>query len=171
MLAGKSSNLTITRATSRLFTGAAVLLHPRTKWRWFERYWRLKSEWIDDARTAIGELWSEYKDKPAISTASIGSSDPTAPRDEWSNNTTEGLDQLGLYELEPCSEGLLAFESPIPYWINKRNIWPQLAQMGLDIYATPAMSDEPERVFSIAGNALNPRRRCLTSDPCSGYYV
>jgi hypothetical protein len=26
------------------------------------------------------------------------------------------------------------------------------------------MSDEPERVFSIAGNTLTPRRRCLTSD-------
>lgn len=36
--------------------------------------------------------------------------------------------------------------------------------MAFDIYSTPAMSDEPERVFSIAGNNMNPRRRCLTSD-------
>jgi hypothetical protein len=36
--------------------------------------------------------------------------------------------------------------------------------MALDIYSTPAMSDEPERVFSIAGNALAPRRRRLTSE-------
>jgi hypothetical protein len=35
--------------------------------------------------------------------------------------------------------------------------------MAFDIYSTPAMSDEPERVFSIAGNTLNPRRRRLTS--------
>lgn len=35
--------------------------------------------------------------------------------------------------------------------------------MAFDIYATPAMSDEPERVFSIACNTLNPRRRRLTS--------
>jgi hypothetical protein len=34
--------------------------------------------------------------------------------------------------------------------------------MALDIYATPAMSNEPERVFSIAGNVLTLRRRCLT---------
>jgi hypothetical protein len=34
--------------------------------------------------------------------------------------------------------------------------------MALDIYATPAMSDEPERVFSMAGNVLTLRRRCLT---------
>jgi hypothetical protein len=31
--------------------------------------------------------------------------------------------------------------------------------MALDIYATPAMSDEPERVFSIAGNLLSRRRQ------------
>jgi hypothetical protein len=36
--------------------------------------------------------------------------------------------------------------------------------MALDIYSTSAMSDEPERVFSIAGYVLNPRHRCLTSD-------
>lgn len=36
--------------------------------------------------------------------------------------------------------------------------------MALDIFATPACSDEPERVFSIAGNTLNPRRRVITAD-------
>jgi hypothetical protein len=36
--------------------------------------------------------------------------------------------------------------------------------MALDVYATPAMSDEPERVFSMAGNLLSPRRRKLTGE-------
>jgi hypothetical protein len=36
--------------------------------------------------------------------------------------------------------------------------------MALDIYSTLAMSDEPERVFSIAGNVLSPRRRSLKSE-------
>lgn len=36
--------------------------------------------------------------------------------------------------------------------------------MALDVYSTPAMSDEPKNVFSIAGNTLNPRRRCLKGD-------
>jgi hypothetical protein len=35
---------------------AAVLLHPRMKWRWFERYRRTKPEWIADARIDIAEL-------------------------------------------------------------------------------------------------------------------
>jgi hypothetical protein len=36
--------------------------------------------------------------------------------------------------------------------------------MALDIYATLAMSDEPERVFSMAGNLLSPRRRKLIGE-------
>jgi hypothetical protein len=55
-------------------------------------------------------------------------------------------------------------DSPIDYWISKRTTWPQLARMAFDVFATPAMSDEPERVFSIAGNLLAPRRRRLKGD-------
>jgi hypothetical protein len=55
-------------------------------------------------------------------------------------------------------------DSPIPYWISKLTVWPELAKMALDIYCTPPMSDELERVFSIAGNTLNPRRRVMTED-------
>jgi hypothetical protein len=36
--------------------------------------------------------------------------------------------------------------------------------IALDIYSTLAMRDKPERVFSIAGNTLNPRRRCLKGE-------
>ena len=84
-------------------------------------------------------------------------------QDEWSSVSTDTFDQLQLYEKEPYTEDYSAFDSPIPYWLNKRAIWPQLAQMALDVYSTPAMSDEPERVFSIAGSVLQPSRRRLTS--------
>jgi hypothetical protein len=36
--------------------------------------------------------------------------------------------------------------------------------MALNIYSTPAMSDAPERVFSIAGNVYSSRRETLTQD-------
>jgi hypothetical protein len=141
---------------------AAVLLHPRMKWRWFERYWRTKPEWIADARLSIAELWSEYKDQP-VTASSPTVADCNGPQDEWSSGTDE-VDQLQMYEQEAHTEDPKAFDSPIPYWLGKRAQWPQLAQMALDIYSTPAMSDEPERVFSITGNVLSQRRRRLTSD-------
>jgi hypothetical protein len=55
-------------------------------------------------------------------------------------------------------------DSPIPYWISKRSIWPELTQMALDIFSTVPMSDSPERVFSDTGNLLSPSRRTMTGD-------
>ena len=51
--------------------------------------------------------------------------------------------------------------SPIPYWLSKRSIWPQLTALALDLYSIPIMSNEPERVFSTTGAAVTPRRRSL----------
>lgn len=143
---------------------AAVLLHPRMKWRWFDRYWKHKTEWITDAKAAIKELWEEYKTRPV--NGAIPAAAGIVVIDEWTNTEQQVLpkDQLKQYEAEGYATDISAFDSPIPYWINKRRQWPQLAQMALDIYSTPAMSDEPERQFSIAGNILNPRRRTLKHD-------
>jgi hypothetical protein len=85
-------------------------------------------------------------------------------RDEWSSLGTDDLGQLQLYEQEAYTDDYSAFDLPIPYWLNKRAIWPQLAQIALDIYSTPAMSDEPERVFSDGGSVLAPSRRRLASE-------
>jgi hypothetical protein len=60
------------------------------------------------------------------------------------------------------SADLSAHNSPLPYCQSKRRRWQQLAQMVFDMYSTPAMSDEPERVYSITSNTLNPHRNCLT---------
>ena len=97
------------------------------KWRWFEKYWRSKPEWITDARGSITELWSQYKDKPTTFAASTVTPIPMIPQDEWSLLGTDDLDQLQLYELEPYTEDYSAFDSPIPYWLNKRAVWLQLA--------------------------------------------
>jgi hypothetical protein len=36
--------------------------------------------------------------------------------------------------------------------------------MALDVFSTPPMSDELERVFSIVGNLLSPRRRTMKGE-------
>ena len=48
-------------------------------------------------------------------------------QDEWLSVSIDTFNQLQLYEKEPYIEDYLAFDSPIPYWLNKRAIWPQLA--------------------------------------------
>ena len=105
---------------------------------------------------AIQQLWDQYKDLPADSTAATAS---TAVGDEW-NDDDDHIDQLELYLQEAYSK-INTQDSPIPYWLSKVKDWPQLSRMALDIYSTPVCSDEPKRVFSIAGNLLTPRRRQL----------
>ncbi|KAL1590775.1 hypothetical protein WHR41_00979, partial [Cladosporium halotolerans] len=70
---------------------------------------------------------------------------------------------MQYYAEPPHDRSLPVDKSPIPYWVAKKNVWPQLAAMALDIYSVPAMSDEPERIFSQTGHVLAPRRRSLTS--------
>jgi hypothetical protein len=137
---------------------AAVFLHPRCKWRWFERHWADHPLWIVAAREVIENLWSEYKHLPLHNTTTIDTLNDED--DEWSSDDDKTVDQLRLYEVEPYPQ-ISMKDSPIDYWHSKRPIWPQLSQMALDLYATPAMSDEPERVFSMAGNLLSPRRRTM----------
>jgi hypothetical protein len=99
---------------------AAVLLHLRMKWRWFERYWASKPTWIADARTAIADLWSEYKATTTATTTTATTS--TDLLDEWSNDdSATTMDQLELYEHELYANFAMT-ESPIAYWVSKRPI-------------------------------------------------
>ena len=101
---------------------AAVVLHPRLKWRWFERYWGTKPQWLAKARTAVNALWAEYKDCSPIydSTTFMSSSPTTTVHDEWSlhDDSNNKVDQLEAYLAEPYAL-LHPDQSPIPYWISK----------------------------------------------------
>lgn len=110
---------------------AAVLLHPRMKWAWFEYRWASKPTWIAAAKEAIQELWSEYKDKPATSTnAATSPSTGSIEPEEWSVAAPQQpLDQLELYLSEGQPPTISSIDSPIPYWISKGI---NLASIGAD---------------------------------------
>jgi hypothetical protein len=50
------------------------------------------------------------------------------------------------------------------YWLARRKICCSLLAMALDIYAVLAMADEPERLFSQAGEVISTQRRRLSDD-------
>jgi hypothetical protein len=142
---------------------AAVVLHPRLKWRWFGKYWAKRPEWIKAARKAVDDLWEQYRHTPAHDDERTDlTTSSTLIHDEWTplEEQNEPVDQLKAYLAEGFAQ-ISVDQSPIPYWISKLNIWPQLARMALDIYSTPACSDDPERVFSEGSALLVPRRRQL----------
>ena len=84
--------------------------------------------------------------------------------DEWSDGEDSGLNQLEQYLSEQPDRSYSSADSPIKYWLARRKMWPQLAKMALDIYAVPAMADEPERIFSQAGETVSARRRRMSDD-------
>ena len=84
--------------------------------------------------------------------------------DSSDDDSSYDVDQLAQYLAEPRHPSLSIGDSPIAYWTGNRSRWPELASMALDIFAVPAMSDAPERVFSTAGDVLSPRRRLLQSE-------
>jgi len=40
---------------------AALVLHPRMKWRWIERRWKERPKWIDSARIQFLQLQQRYE--------------------------------------------------------------------------------------------------------------
>lgn len=138
------------------------------KWRWFQSHWKHHpnyKQWIDKAHNAVEALWLQYKTSDTTTAASTTTA-AIADESDSDDDSIAELDQLEQYERERRlkSTTMSVNDSPIPYWIGKLPVWSQLAQMALDIYSTPACSDEPERVFSMPGNVLNPRRPCLGAD-------
>ena len=162
---------------------AAIVLHPHMKWRWLEKRW--KDAWIKGAKNRFHELVTEYQYAGGAGTDHKAYASPLQPSPKRRRLATEFLNddelsdddddenhsaqssiqrQLAEYLKELRSRELLLTSSPIPYWIAIRWRWPALAAMALDVYAAAVMSDEPERVFSITGAAIGPRRRLLQDD-------
>jgi hypothetical protein len=78
--------------------------------------------------------------------------------------TDKALDKYDQYYAKgiPSSDFMTRYDSPIPYWLSKRTVWPNLSRIALDLYSTPLYSDKPERIFLIGSNTLSPRRRMIT---------
>ena len=161
---------------------AAVVLHPHFKWKWIEKQWRERSNWIKAAKDAFNDYLFEYEhapmDPPESSKPTPTITTPESKRrridDPDSDSESEDserikasiFEQLTAYSSDKSHKELVKDRqaSPLPYWLSKRHQWPHLTALALNVYAVPPMSDEPERVFSITGAAITPRRRNLTSD-------
>ncbi|KJZ69950.1 hypothetical protein HIM_10658 [Hirsutella minnesotensis 3608] len=146
---------------------AALVLHPAFRWSPVESQWADHPEWVEKGKAAVRDLWEEYRvmpvaqdtipARPAATTkttelddfvasvrklgAQNGISAPTS-RDEYAE---------WLMALEP---GDCLVENPIEYWLLRRRQYPRLSRMALDLFSIPAMSSEPERIFSLAGQML-----------------
>jgi len=146
----------------------AVLLHPHLK-RFCYNAWRDKPQWLIDGDAAFKRLWKSYKERSITSStnppppkrvrASSGREDHIAA---YTGVTTPGETHDDEYErwklLDPLPKEHPLADDPIRYWLLHRPEFPRLAQFALDILTIPAASTDCERVFSEAGDLLEPRR-------------
>jgi hypothetical protein len=146
---------------------AALILHPQYRTAYIKQFWR--KDWQKPALRSVQELWKRFLEcleQPATPSSVAGAqrmqtrlhetSQETEEIDEFDKimNRIEGL-LIGPKTKEEyedyCSEPPIRPGcSALQWWLQEaqRNRFPKLSIFAIDILTIPAMSDEPERVFS-----------------------
>lgn len=164
----------------------AVVLNPGMKMEYFEVQWDNRPDAINLAKNILNNMWvNTYKGKYPASTVltqqdnsslgtELGNACPsTQPKYKFQTSfqrkrqvlmESEGIAKLAQYLQEPISQDIDM--NLIEYWSNMFNIrgMRNLAQMALEILSIPAMSAEPERIFSGARITLTDRRCSMGDD-------
>ncbi|KAF4546974.1 Hypothetical protein D9617_80g101420 [Elsinoe fawcettii] len=120
------------------------------------------------AKVSFDKLWQPYSQREICLPSSRKR--PSGIASDWFNDDDdeddegdEQGDELSQYLAGPRPQGLAVEDSPIPWWLMQRKRWPRLSALALNIFAVPAVSDAPERLYSQAGDAISSRRRLLHS--------
>ncbi len=140
---------------------AAIALDPTRKMSYFTAHWQ--PDWVEDARRQLLHLWQTYNtptsSRPLPEAAPEVIEVPEFLR--WMNATRPATttDELEQYLNEP----LIYTDSLniIQWWGGQRSRLPMLTRMAMDTFSIPAMSSEPERVFSSTKHILSDERARL----------
>ena len=156
----------------------ALVLHPAYKWQYIEEHWL--QEWWGPAKAALQGLWEEkyapigidrlpaqpYPYAPSRISTSITTGTPNKFT-EWKNSlkakvpTTIYQDEYTRYcESRPHHD----FEDVRAWWLaaEQQAIYPNLSRIALNLLSIPAMSAEPERLFSSCKITITDRRNKLS---------
>jgi hypothetical protein len=143
---------------------ASLVLHPAFRWPSVESQWADHPDWLERGKIAVRELWEEYRKLP-VEQDTI-SEQPTAARkttdlDDFMASVRKLSTQRAPSApptrdeyaewLSTSDPGDCLVDNPIQYWLLRRRQYPRLSRMAIDLFSVPAMSSEPERIFSLAG--------------------
>jgi len=149
--------------------------------RWIRKKWEDKPKWIRKAEASVEELWATYKNKDLRDVEKIERQkeagkvgkqrepeglDAYLDKDIFSDDDTvidAAADELSEWQATTLQTDKKV-TNPIQYWHSNRHRWPRLALMAIDLFGIPAMSSEPERVFSDLGDVITPKRNRLHAD-------
>jgi hypothetical protein len=138
---------------------AALILHPSRRKAYIQKNW--PRSWHKKIFNNVKKLWEDkYKGLPTIDpTPSLV---PKPQLDEY-NLLAQELDVVGIvssideYEAYTSQTPIPIDCSPLTWWLRdgQRERYPRLSKMAIDILSIPAMSADPERVFSSARRTIS----------------
>lgn len=132
----------------------ALLLHPEKRLRYSDRHWT--KERRENALAGARRQWENYKNRPLLSEAAsrLGSEQSEMTPYQRIKQSMSVLDEPGdedeFEKFITYPPRHMSTSSPLEWWCREeqRSEYPRLHQMATDILSVPAMSDDPERVFS-----------------------
>ena len=131
------------------------------KWKWLKYAWKERPEWIKSAKNAFNSLTVEYETYTATTEGPFKPPSPATPDSEpplkrrrrtysdsyESDDSNDTLTvtiqgQLTAYISDKVDKDTFSREdSPILYWLAKRQRWPHLSALALDIYSVAVITN------------------------------
>jgi hypothetical protein len=140
-----------------------VILHPNRRKAYLDRNWRV--EWRKPALKSARKLWETYRKKVSVPISvepprtSAGKESEDLSVFERIGRKLESNQGVSKEEFDDyvSREPTPIDASPLQWWCQdiQRKRWPRLSLMAIDILSIPAMSAEPERVFSGARRTIS----------------
>jgi len=151
----------------------AIILHPARRTHYIRKFW--KKQWQKPALLGAKKLWEKYRDKGVLDLAAVIPDDlvpdvDTLELDEFDRIAKSRelvSNQVGdEYEAYIKAEPVKISGSALNWWLadERRKTWPRLSQLAIDVLSIPAMSDDPERVFSDTRRTISWERMSLGAE-------
>ncbi|KZL65794.1 transposase-like protein [Colletotrichum incanum] len=158
------------RLSDSPLNAASIILHPSLGISYLRDVWAGEHQrgWVARAQSELEEYFNKWYQSQQVEevdgTSGILPIDIPIPVNEdshfrqWVNSRRRQqpiqAKELELYLRQPPERT----SDPTRWWIDHREIYPQLSQLALDILAIPAMSSDCERAFSSAKLTLTSQR-------------
>ncbi|XWW94487.1 hypothetical protein V2A60_002430 [Cordyceps javanica] len=132
----------------------AIALHPAYQFEYFQEKWWKRGDWI---KAAERDLTLHYGRFAAVTVA-------TEYVDRGDNTSFLTDDRRRVRRLGPHNRSATPWQEEKVWWVDRRHTWPILSKLALNVFSTPAMSAEPERVFSDGSELITDKRNGLGDD-------
>lgn len=162
----------------------AIFLHPNYRFGYFEEHWQDHKSWIAKARSVIKQEYERYEREwleqaeeeaaaeEADEVSSLHEDDVFKAFESFGRPTNfarrrgkrrkiESSQLTSYWEGDPTA---YTVANPIEWWHAEGSQWPVLQRMALDVFTIPAMSAEPERIFSYGRRKISYERTRLNDD-------